>query len=268
MEKVTANIYIENQTSVCNSGMVVTKEGVVIIDTPMVPEAAKKWAAEAAKHGPVKYVINTEPHPDHVAGDCYFGGSLVMHEGGRGYVSASGDEQIKGMIQMHSPGIAIDKDFRLRLPDITFSERLTLYLGDHSFHLINFPGHTPFQTAVYIPEEKTVFTSDNVNLAIPFFRDAVPEEWLKSLVKYGELDAEKVVPGHGPVAGKDAFTRMHKNVSLWITAVKEAIARGMTLEETKQKVTMVEQFPDIPRDERTAGMVQMSIAGLYEKLKK
>jgi glyoxylase-like metal-dependent hydrolase (beta-lactamase superfamily II) len=268
MEKVTENVYVESQISVCNSSIVVTSEGVVVIDTPMVPENARKWAAEAARHGPIKYVINTEPHPDHIAGNCYFGGMLVAHEGTRDTILASKVEEIKGMIQMHSPGAALDKDFRLRPPDITFSERLTLYLGGHTFHLINLPGHTPFQAAVYVPEEKIVFTSDNVNLATPFFRQALPKEWLKSLKKYQKLDVEKVVPGHGPVTDKSSFSKMHKNVSIWINAVAEAIAQGMTVEEVQQKVTMVKQFPDMPRDERTAGVVRMNVARIYETLKK
>jgi cyclase len=268
MEKVTGNVYVESQISVCNSSFVVTGEGVVVIDTPMVPANAKKWAAEAAKHGPIRYVINTEPHPDHIAGDCYFGGTLVTHDGARDIILASKVDDIKGMLQMTSPGTAIDKDFRFRPPDITLSERLTLYLGGHTFHLINFPGHTPFQVAVYVPEEKVVFTSDNVNLATPFFRDALTKEWLKSLKEYQKLDVEKVVPGHGPVTDKSCFSKMYKNLTLWIDAVTEAIDKGMTLEEAQQKVTMLKQFPGMARDERTAGMVRMNIAILYEKLKK
>lgn len=169
MKKITDNVYVESVISVCNSSFVVTKEGVVVIDTPMVPANAKKWAKEAEKYGPIRYVINTEPHGDHTTGNCYFGGTLIAHEGTRDAILASKVDNIKGMIQMNSPGAELDKDFRFRPPDITLSERLTFYLGDHTFHLTAMPGHSPHQLAVHVPEERVVFTSDNVSRGMGSF---------------------------------------------------------------------------------------------------
>jgi cyclase len=268
MKKVTANIYVESQLSVCNSSFVVTKEGVVVIDTPMVPGNAKQWAKEAAKHGPIRYVINTEPHGDHISGNCYFGGTLIAHEGTRDAILASKVDDIKGMMQMMSPGTLLDKDFRFRPPDITLSERLTFYLGDHTFHLTNMPGHSPFQVAVYVPEERAVFTSDNISRGMPFFRQAVPDKWLKTLKNLEKLDVDYVIPGHGDVGDKSCFKEMYATVTTWINTVKEAIAKGMTKDEVLKKVTMKAQFPDLPRDERTAGVISMNVARLYEVYKK
>ena len=72
MEKLTENVYVEVSYPGCNTSFVVTEEGVVVIDTPMVPGDARQWIAEAEKHGPIIYVINNEPHPDHIAGDYLF----------------------------------------------------------------------------------------------------------------------------------------------------------------------------------------------------
>jgi cyclase len=270
MKKITDNVYVENEISVCNTSLVVTKEGVVVIDTPMVPANAKKWAKEASKFGPLRYVINTEPHGDHISGNCYFGGTLVAHEGTREAILAAKVDDIKGMLRMMAPdSLPLDKDFRYRPPDVTFSQQLTLYLGDHTFHLINMPGHSPYQVAVYVPEERIVFTSDNVvNGGTPFFRQALPKEWLKSLKKYQKLDVDKVVPGHGGISDKSCFEEMYNTVSIWIDTVADAIAQGMTSDEVQKKVTMYEQFPDLPRDERTTGVIRMNVARLYEVLKK
>ena len=268
MKKITDNVYVESQISVCNSSFVVTKEGVVVIDTPMVPANAKKWAKEAAKFGPIRYVINTEPHGDHISGNCYFGGTLIAHEGTRDAILASKVEDIKGMLQMMSPGTPLDKDFRYRPPDITLSERLNFYLGDHTFHLTNMPGHSPHQVAVHVPEERIVFTSDNISRGMPFFRQALPDKWLKTLKNLEKLDVDHVVPGHGDVGDKSCFAEMYKTVTIWIDAVKEAIAKGMTLVEAQQKVTMAKQFPNLPRDERTAGIIRMNVERLYELFKK
>jgi cyclase len=269
MEKVTENVFVESKLSVCNSSFVVTSEGVVVIDTPMVPANAKKWAKKAAEYGPIRYLINTEPHGDHVSGNCYFGGILVAHEGTRDAILASNPDDLTGMLNRMAPeSLPLPKDFRYRPPDITLSQRLTLYLGDHTFHLINMPGHSPFQVAVYVPEERIVFTSDNVTLNMPYFRQALPDKWLKSLKEYQKLDVDKVVPGHGNVSDKSCFPQMYKNVTIWIDTVADAIAKGMTLEEAQLKVTMVKQFPDIPRDEHSIDVVRANVARIYETLQK
>jgi cyclase len=270
MQKVTDNVYVESKISLCNSSFVVTKDGVVVIDTPMVPVNAKKWAKAAARFGPIRYVINTEPHGDHISGNRYFGGTLIAHEGTRDAILAAKVDDLKGMFKMMMPDAPpLDKDFRYRPPDITFSRRLTFYLGGYTFHLTNLPGHTPYQVAVYVPEERIVFTSDNVIRGVmPFFRQALPDKWLKSLKEYQKLDVDYVVPGHGEVGDKSCFQTMYDTVTTWIDTVKKAISKGMTLEEVQQKVTMAKQFPDLPRDERTAGIVRMNVERLYEVLKK
>ncbi len=268
MEKITQNVYVENKISWCNSSLVVTKEGVVVIDTPMVPALAKQHAAEISKFGEVRYVINTEPHGDHISGDCYFGGTLITHEGTRKAILDSKVEDFKAMLQRNAPGTELDKDFKYRPSDITFTDRLTFYLGDHTFHLMHMPGHTPYQVVVYVPEERTMFTSDNVVRVIPFFHQCVPDAWLKTLKELEKYDVDYVVPGHGDVGGKACIKEMYDTVTIWLNTIKDAIKKGMTLQEVQSKVTMAKEFPSLPRDERTKGIIQMNVTRLYEILKK
>ena len=200
MQKITDGVYVETEFQGCNSSLVVTGEGVVVIDTPMVPAEAKKWAEEAEKHGPVRYVINCEPHGDHISGNCYFGGTGIAHEGTRRAILKSSVEDMKNMLKMMAPDSPpLEEDFYYRPPEITLTDKLTLYMGKHTLQLVHMPGHTPYQVTVYVPEEKVVFTSDNVNLGTLVFRDSLPDVWLESLKKYEELDVDMVVPGHGKV---------------------------------------------------------------------
>ena len=270
MQKITENVYVESQLSMCNCSVVVTKDGVVVIDTPMIPANAKKVAAEIAKFGPVRYVINTEPHGDHTSGNCYFGGEVIAHEGTRDAILASKVKDFENMLKMMAPdSLPVPADFHYRAPDITLTERLTFYLGNHTFRLINMPGHTPYQVAVHVPEERIVFTSDNVVVGnMPFFGPSIPHQWLKSLKEYEKLDVDKVVPGHGPVSDKSCFKQMYKIVKGCMDAVRAAIAKGMTLQEAQEKVTFAEIFPHIPRDERTVAVIRMNVERLYDILKK
>jgi cyclase len=268
MEKITDNVYAGLKFRGCNSSFVVTTEGIVIIDTPMVPAEAKKWREEVQKFGQIRYVINNEPHNDHVAGNCWLGGVLIAHEGTREAIKRNRKEELEGQMKWMAPdAVPLDKDFHYRLPDITFSENLQIHLGKHTFNIIHVPGHTPSETAVFVPEEKVVFTSDNVSLGMPIMINAVPEEWLKSMKKLQALDVEKIVPGHGPVCDKAAFQATYDNVKYCIEEVKAALKKGWSLKEVQEKVTFSERFPTAPGDPMKQ-MRQESLAHLYEVLKK
>jgi cyclase len=271
MQKITENVFAETEFRGCNVGFVVTEEGVVMIDTPQVPRDAVKWRDEIAKHGPVRYLINTEPHGDHYTGNYFFEGTVVAHEGTRQAVMAASVEQLKEYLkQMDPESLALVDKFSYRPPTITLSQRLTLYLGGHTFQLTNLPGHTAFQLAVYIPEESVVFTSDNVFGKVQaWLHQALPYEWLESLKQLQKMEANVLVPGHGQICGRDYIPEMSAFIQAWIDAVKSAIDKGMSLEEAQDKVSLLDRYPMQAGAEARAKMVQrMNVARLYEVLKK
>ena len=271
MQKITDNVYVETAFQGCNTSFVVTKEGVVMIDTPQVPTEALKWRDEIAKHGQVRYLINTEPHGDHFTGNYFFEGTVVAHEGTREAILASSVEQLKEMTQRMAPdSLNLLEGYNYRPPTITLSQRLTLYLGDHTFQLINLPGHSPYQVAVYIPEEKVVCTSDNlVYKTQPFLHQALPYEWLDSLKRLQELDADVLVPGHGEVCDRSYIPEMSSLIQAWIDAATAAINQGMSLEEAQENTSLLEQYGIKLGPEPMGQMaVVRNMARLYEVLKK
>ena len=82
MEQVTANVYANTRIRGCNPSYVVTTDGVVVIDTPQLPTKAVAMREEAETHGPIRYVINTEHHVDHIFGNYYFKPVPVVHHKG------------------------------------------------------------------------------------------------------------------------------------------------------------------------------------------
>jgi cyclase len=268
MERVTDNVYVETGFPGCNTGFVVTAEGVVIIDTPMVPANAQQWRQEAARFGPILYVINTEPHTDHAAGNYWFGAKVVAHEGTRQAILEAKISDLTDSLRTMAPNSApLDPAFHYRVPEITFSHKMSLHLGQHTFNLINMPGHTASETAVYIPEEKVVFTGDNLNLAIPIFVKSLPDAWLDSLTEIKQLDVEKIVPGHGKVSDKSCIEPVREAVQYWIDGIKAAIEKGWSLEETLEKNTLAERYPMINRPPLNV-MARNSIIDLYQYFKR
>ncbi|MFC2013825.1 MBL fold metallo-hydrolase [Chloroflexota bacterium] len=271
MQKITDNVYAETEFRGCNPGFVVTKEGVVVIDTPQMPTEAIKWRDEIAKHGPVRYVINTEPHGDHFIGNYFFEGTVIAHEGTRKAILANSVEQLKERLKQISPeSLSILEAYQCRPPTITLSQQLNLYLGDHTFQLIHMPGHTPFQVVVYIPEERVVFTADNVVGKVQaWLHSALPYEWLDSLKRIQELDADVLVPGHGSICDPSYAPEMSAFIQAWIDAVTVAIDKGMSLEEAQVKISLLDRYPMEAWNEPIAQQVQRAnVARLYEVLKK
>jgi cyclase len=69
MEQVTSNIFTETKLRGCNPSYVVTSRGVVMVDTPQLPTKALAMRKEAESCGPIRYLINTEHHVDHIFGN-------------------------------------------------------------------------------------------------------------------------------------------------------------------------------------------------------
>ncbi|MFC1897340.1 MBL fold metallo-hydrolase [Chloroflexota bacterium] len=278
MEKITDNVYAETGFRGCNCGFVVTKEGVVMLDTPQMPTDAIKWRDEINKHGTVRYLINTEPHGDHFTGNHFFEGTVVAHEGTREAILAASVEQFKERIQQTDPeSLPLMEGFSYRPPAITFSQRLTLYVGDHTFQLIHLPGHSPFQVAVYIPEERVAFTSDNIFHKVqPYLHQSLPYKWLDSLKITGALETDILVPGHGSICNRSYIPEMSAIVQAWIDAVSAAMNQGLSVdeahakivEEAQDKLSKIGCYNKEGTDSVDNALLRMNVVRLYEVLKK
>ncbi len=246
MNRVTANICAEDKYLVATIGFVATREGVVLVDTPQCPSNAREWRVLAEGRGVIRYIINTEHHRDHITGNTFFPGIVVSHSGTaeRFFRSLSPVEQIRQHLKDLDPeGADMVTNYIPRAPTIFFDSELTIRLGDHTFELHYAPGHVPNGIWVYVPEERTVFTGDNViNGAPPFLHSAVPSSWLKTLDALAKLNVEHVVPGHGPPCGADAITRTKSAITEVIDEVRRMRDAGDSREQVQNKLHYIDRF--------------------------
>jgi glyoxylase-like metal-dependent hydrolase (beta-lactamase superfamily II) len=156
----------------------------------------------------------------------------------------------------------------LRRPSITFSERLSLHLGEHTFEVIHLPGHTASQSAVYIPEERVVFTGDNIfNKVQTFLHEAYPDDWLQSLKRIQGLDVDVIIPGHGEVCDKSYIKEQASFIEEWVDAVKDAIKQGLTKEEAQDGISFLDRYPmDIGIEALGPEVQRWNVARLYDLL--
>src|SRR3990172_3694082 len=124
MQELAPHVFVEEVFP--NVGMVVTEEGVVMIDAPANPAVAQEWSRRVAHYGPLRYLIQTDHHGDHTSSNAWFDTTVVGHELTREKKLAN-----RGVHWRRQPG---DRS-RPQPPTLTFSEEATIYLGGFTFHL-------------------------------------------------------------------------------------------------------------------------------------
>jgi glyoxylase-like metal-dependent hydrolase (beta-lactamase superfamily II) len=217
--------------------------------------------------GSVRYLINTEPHVDHISGNFFFSTTCVSHQGTRDVMQQASLAEIKERITLIDPDYAPNLDtYSIRLPTITFGREMKLYVGSHEFELIHLPGHTASETAVFVPQEGVVFTGDNLFHQLQsYLHDSLPNDWLDSLERLKQLDAEFFIPGHGEVCSKGYLDEQAAFIRDWVSAVKEAVSKGWSLEEALDRISFLDRYPMAPgREEFGPELQRMNITRLYE----
>jgi len=278
---VLENVFAETDLRGCNPGFVVTTEGVVVIDTPQLPTAAVRMRKEAESHGPIKYLINTEHHVDHIFGNYFFSGAgtVIAHAYVRKeFMTVSPEinpyEYAREAIPTDDPdGAALFPDqetyfANMNQPTVTIEGDMTLHMGDTTFQLICTPGHTLGQVSVYIPEKKVLFTADNVFNGVQTWHYASDiNQWIKSLIKLKALDFDVLVPGHGPICDRGALDAQISILYEWQYYVSDCIAKGMSPEDCISNNEIRDRFPvDIGQEYMLDHVMENNIRTLYKKM--
>jgi cyclase len=281
MEQLTRNIRTETRYRGCNPSYVTTSDGVVVIDTPQLPTKAVAMRREAESHGPIRYVINTEHHVDHIFGNYYFKGAgiVVNHQGVYDrfmtvYPELDPFAYAAEAIPTDDPdGAAIFPSREAYYADpnkgtVVFTGDLTLRVGGHTFELLHTPGHTPGQVAVYVPEERAVFTGDTVFSGCQtWLMTSDVDQWIASLDRIRALDFDVLVPGHGPVTGRQSLDRQRATLLEWETAVAVAVAGGWSREETVDRVSFADRGPvDVGQGHMMRYIQTLNAGSLWDKL--
>ncbi|PNG59887.1 Beta-lactamase precursor [Variovorax sp. WDL1] len=196
-----------NRNFISNAGFVVTEQGVVVVDALGSPTLAEELIKEIRRvtPQPVKYVILTHYHADHVYGLQAFkatGATVLAQAQGREYLT-SDTARLRLEASRKDLFPSIDENTRLVPADRWLDgKETTLKLGSFEF-LIRHVGaaHTPEDVVVYVRERKVLFAGDLVFRGrVPFVGQADSRQWIDSLGTLIALKPRIVIPGHGPVS--------------------------------------------------------------------
>ena len=217
MEQVTDRIYVETSYPGTNVGLIVSERGLVMVDSPFMPEDALDFRrqVEDMEAGEVAYLINTDHHGDHVACDGFFTPNIVLQELSAGPFEASRAQMTRRAMEFASdPKVSLEvkealPEMALPSPHITFSDAIAFDMGDLTIDVVHTGGHTVGTSYIFVPEESAVFCGDNVvNGRFPYLKEGIYHTWAEALSWIADLDAEIVIPGHEQVGNKELVYRL------------------------------------------------------------
>lgn len=212
-----------------NAGFVIGPDSVLIIDTFENPAAAKTMLGEIREKTklPVRYVVNTHYHLDHVAGNATFakaGATVMAQDNVRAWERT---ENLKFFGTKVTPQQRASVE-ELYLPDVTYMHGATVYIGtNRGVTLRSMPGHTGGDSVVYDAEANVVFCGDLFwNHTLPNLIDASTDPWIDSLnTLLSTYPSAKYVPGHGAKVGDAADVRAFRDYLIFL---RQAITKAQT----------------------------------------
>lgn len=217
-----------------NSHVIVTDEGLVVVDGTCRGDGNPAWLKQELDQlydVPVKYVILSHDHEDHICGLQVFDDTAVTvsHARNREHIVREGRNT--------------------SVPDVVFQDEMEIHLGGKKIVLYYFgPTHSNNLIQVHFPEEGVLIAPDIAraerSLALPDFRDSDIDGLIDTLGILGKLDdVELVVPGHWGPTTQESFLEYRDYVVALRDRVLEEMKAGATIEQILERVTL-DDFSD------------------------
>lgn len=232
------------------SVFLVTDDGIIVTD-PINKDAAQWLKAELANRfeQPVKYLIYSHDHVDHIAGGEVFGDSVAV------------------VAHQNAKMDIIAEERPTAVPDVTFSEQLTLELGGQTVEL-TFVGnsHSDNMIVMNFPKQRALFAVDFIPIKTVAWKnltDAYIPEWMEAIKKVEAMDFDILMPGHGALGSKEDATAFRQYMQQLYAAVLKASREGQSLEEMQQSIRLDEYKEWGNYDTH----LPLNIEGMYNQIK-
>jgi len=210
-----------------NAGIVIGDDLVAVIDTFQSVAAAKELLSAIRRLTPlpIRYVVNTHYHLDHVTGNGVFrsAGAVILAQ--RNVRAWERSENLKWWGDP-VPDSARRMVESLVLPDIVYDDGIDIYLGSRRLKVRSLPGHTGSDSIVVVEGAGIVFTGDLFwNRTLPNTTDADTGAWVHTDDELlSEYPKATFVPGHGEVGTAADVGAFRGYLSDLRNAVKKARA--------------------------------------------
>ncbi|MBP2668021.1 MAG: beta-lactamase domain protein [Deltaproteobacteria bacterium] len=269
--------------TVSNGGFIVGTDGALLIEGFRTPAGAsfQHAALRQVSSVPVRAALDTHYHFDHTLGNAFYGAQgipiwahektapLMVNVYGPGsgparperiaaiekrITDATSDaarERAKGDLNMLKLAFASVDSSAVSLPNRSLepsSLPLTVDLGGTQAVIESYPGHTPSDLIIRVPQQNVIYTGDLLfNGMYPATSDANLSNWRKTLEMFSGYDKETLfIPGHGPLCGPEGIATLRSVFDDLADQASKMYKAGIPLEEAQQRYDIPERFKDFP----------------------
>lgn len=236
-----------NHGAIANLAAVVGRDAVAVVDSggSIVEADAFLAAIRQVTDRPVLYLVCTHMHPDHIFGNASFRNAratIVGHHNLPRALAARGDfylQSYRGQL-----GEELMRGVEIVAPTLLVEDRLDLDLGGRVLELRAWrPAHTDNDLSVYDPATRTLLAGDLVFIGHLPTLDGSLLGWMEQIEALAGIDAQRVVPGHGPItaAWPDALASERRYFETLAADLRRAIAAGVPLGEAVADAAQAER---------------------------
>lgn len=247
-----------------NTGFLLGPQGVISIDTCSTRRRTQAYAdaIRTVTSAPIRAVVNTHHHGDHTFGNCLFpNAAIIGHERTRAEAIAFGPPADLPFWDGPDWG-----ELTLDPPFITFTDEITLHSGDVAAQVrhVGTAAHTTNDSVIWLPDRSVLFCGDLIfNGGTPFLlmgSVAGAIEVLENLIR--PLNADIIVPGHGPVFEDPAPVEATLDYLRFVTELAERSRRAGLSPLAAAMQADLGRFADWPDAERLVGNLHRAYAEL------
>ena len=264
-----------------NAGLIADSGEAMLVDTlidlPLTREMLDA-ISRAEPQARINRVLNTHAHPDHTAGNSLLPEAEIIASNAtlaEMRFIASPENPIARILanpeQFGEPGAylheVMGRRFEIhqeeqRMPTRTFEDELTVRVGDKEVRLLKFgPGHTDGDTVAYVPSERVVFTGDLLfNQVHPVINMIPVASWLAACERILAIEADIVVPGHGPITDKGGVRNQMDYLNYMQAEARKRYDARMPVKEATLDISL-----DACRGWADEELIFITVASLYRE---
>ncbi len=222
-------------SSTFNNGIIVTSEGVVVMDgqrTEAITRTVRESISKVASQ-PIRFLINATYHAPFTGGNAVYADTLrIAHENCRSdFLNLLKD--------------APESERMKKIPQLTYNERMTLYLGGKEIQILYLGrAHTRGDSIVFLPADRIAYLGEIFYLdEFPYISEGYSADWLRTLEAAEALKADIFVPGHGflPKDLKESRAWIHRQWQVLKDvrdAVQKQVERGASEDEAVRSIDL------------------------------
>jgi len=230
----------DNHGAICNVGVIVGKDAVAVVDSggSVVEAEALAKAITEVTDRPIKYLVNTHMHPDHIFGNAVFkrlGATIIGHRNLPRALEARGSFYLQSYQRQLGPELM--RGIEIVPPTRTVDDVETIDLGGRALELKAWkPAHTDNDLTVLDPATMSFFAGDLVFMRHLPTLDGSLLGWMRQMDALAAVDASKVVPGHGPASADwpQALQAERRYFDVLAEDLRTAIKKGVPLAKAVQ----------------------------------